>query len=376
MAWKEWVLGGPKRQGQVRWIAQLLILSGALNIALVTIFVYSHLKSKEERGSYAWRPVEQAREPILPSNSDCCRRYLKLSFQELAEKLSSTVLVEDGYAERDLALAVLVAVHDFDLERAMGGPPREVQPLLIGENAISLFPGIRKEEWSALLQFCRRERWPFTPKGLFSLAKRQSKALPASLVEALSLTPHFEMVALLLGRAHPPVEPLEAFTLILEGEWEPLEQYIEEQRVALDLSDSRRRQLLTDYLDQNSQMAARLLVRTDRAYAAHRLTDEQVVRLLQLTRDDEVVSEVAASPRPRAVLSRQEVVKVEEREVPVQVAQVHEVQPGESLWVVAKRYGTSVEALVQLNGLKGETIRVGQRLKVPDHTRPDAKGRT
>ncbi|WKY58302.1 N-acetylmuramoyl-L-alanine amidase [Vibrio sp. SNU_ST1] len=43
----------------------------------------------------------------------------------------------------------------------------------------------------------------------------------------------------------------------------------------------------------------------------------------------------------------------------------HKVQRGESLSVIAKRYGTSTQALVKLNGLKSTSLAVGQILKIP-----------
>lgn len=41
------------------------------------------------------------------------------------------------------------------------------------------------------------------------------------------------------------------------------------------------------------------------------------------------------------------------------------VQPGDSLWLIAQRFGTTVNALKNLNNLTGDMIRVGQILMVP-----------
>lgn len=51
----------------------------------------------------------------------------------------------------------------------------------------------------------------------------------------------------------------------------------------------------------------------------------------------------------------------------VQVAQAatHTVKPGETLWRVAHNHGTDVETVRRLNGLKGNTVKVGQTLKLP-----------
>jgi len=44
---------------------------------------------------------------------------------------------------------------------------------------------------------------------------------------------------------------------------------------------------------------------------------------------------------------------------------VHVVQPGETLYRIALRYGTTVEAVKAANGLTSNTIYVGQRLRIP-----------
>lgn len=41
------------------------------------------------------------------------------------------------------------------------------------------------------------------------------------------------------------------------------------------------------------------------------------------------------------------------------------VQPGDTLWLLSRKYGTTVEAIKQLNGLTGDMLYVGQVLKIP-----------
>lgn len=43
----------------------------------------------------------------------------------------------------------------------------------------------------------------------------------------------------------------------------------------------------------------------------------------------------------------------------------HAIEPGDSLVKIARQYGTTVDLLKQLNGLQGDLIRVGEKLKVP-----------
>jgi membrane-bound lytic murein transglycosylase D len=45
-------------------------------------------------------------------------------------------------------------------------------------------------------------------------------------------------------------------------------------------------------------------------------------------------------------------------------AATYTVRPGDSLWLIASRYGTSVDRLRRDNGLNGNALQPGQRLKV------------
>jgi LysM repeat protein len=56
----------------------------------------------------------------------------------------------------------------------------------------------------------------------------------------------------------------------------------------------------------------------------------------------------------------------------VDSGQMHTVVAGDSLGKLAARYGTSVAALRELNGLKNDVIRIGQKLKIPSGTKPAA----
>ena len=46
------------------------------------------------------------------------------------------------------------------------------------------------------------------------------------------------------------------------------------------------------------------------------------------------------------------------------------VQPGDSLWLIAQRYGTTVDAIKQANGLTSNVLQIGQILRVPVSQNP------
>ncbi len=41
------------------------------------------------------------------------------------------------------------------------------------------------------------------------------------------------------------------------------------------------------------------------------------------------------------------------------------VRSGDTLWLLANRYGTTVDAIKRLNGLSGDNLSIGQVLRIP-----------
>ena len=46
------------------------------------------------------------------------------------------------------------------------------------------------------------------------------------------------------------------------------------------------------------------------------------------------------------------------------------VRAGDSLWLIARKYGTTVDAIKDMNGLKSDMLSIGQILKIPSAGRP------
>lgn len=50
---------------------------------------------------------------------------------------------------------------------------------------------------------------------------------------------------------------------------------------------------------------------------------------------------------------------------PTPTVKTHTVAKGESLWAISKKYGTTIDAIKKTNGLKSDSLRVGQKLTIP-----------
>jgi len=378
-----WKLRGSKSIG---WLTLLLICSGALNVALLGAMCYTQLFQCPSKVTRLWRPATIPT-TLLRSNVEVVAEFEQLSRYQLTQKLLSTQLIEDGFSERDLALSCLVSLHHFDIRRALGEPPREVRTLAVPDRTegIPLFPALGDEGWRSICDFAMTERWPLTPAGLYAQIERCEEEIAPSLATAFYLSPPFRALELLFARAEPSPSRGEILQLALEGGWPLLESFTEEQRLCNDLSAERRRHLLFTYLAGGSKVAAGLLLRLDGPHLAHRSGDDEVLFLLSNLEEPTAEAhafaiELLNRPRSQAVwdLAAEKLKRWTGRSEPEEpaAAVAYTVERGDSLWVVARKLGCTIDELVELNGLKSETIHPGQELQVPDQSRLDAKDRT
>jgi LysM repeat protein len=137
-------------------------------------------------------------------------------------------------------------------------------------------------------------------------------------------------------------------------------------------------------------MAAELLLKTDFPFAQKKLDDRGVLDLLSLLNQEtkeaqEFCQALASSPRGDAIrkaslekISLFTGVPVVTEEVKTAVAsqetlvavstatRYHTVDPGESLWKIARQYKVKVEDIVLLNGIDKDKLYPGMTLKIPE----------
>lgn len=383
-----------------------LILSGALNVALLASFVFYVLKDKETSFSLSLPSKgERTQEATIGS---AIQSLAKLSFRELVSYLTNRDLVEEGYTKRDLAVAALVGFHHFNLDKALGTPPAQKRTVALeGDKKIEMFPGLADDQFEAVIRYAYQEKWPLTSKGLFCLLQKPG-ICDESLIQAFSLTPEFYSLTALFQKTEAPQNPAVLLKLVSEGNWDLLERFSHEQEQMLDLSLDKRRRLLLSYLSLQSPTAAQLLLQTDFAFALKRLDDRGVLDLLSLLKEKSEASqkycaELLRSPRSDAVLQAAaqrlyfftgetasasmdlkeavakfapqpaEVPAPEPAPAPAAIPQApafktHVVKEGESLWKIARQYKIKVDELVRLNEIEKDKLFPGMTLRIPQGT--------
>ncbi len=294
---------------KAKWLTQALILSGTLNIGLLTTFIYFVLKEKHTAVAFDLKPAPEKESKIgsALTNKSLFWAYSTLSFQELLLRLEDKDLVEDGYTKRDLALSCLVNFHYFNLDRALGGLLLQKRYIKLAneeggeEIDLTIFPGLADYQFQAILQYAKTEKWPFTSEGLFYELKRAPVKDP-SLLEAFYLTPEFHAVHTLFVRGGLKVSKEEIATLLVDGDFTTLEAFTNEQKKAQDLSPEKLKSFLVHFLTLNSKTAAKWLLDLDMEFVCKRLDDPQTVLMLSLISEktaslEHFAKELLVSPR-------------------------------------------------------------------------------
>jgi len=401
----------------IRKLTVFLAISGSLNIILASILFYVFMCDRPPVPYFELKPAnkqeQQAPLAIEKSDGEVIRHFRRMPLEWLVSRLDNTQLVENGYTQRDLALASLVAFYSFDLEKAFAGLPMPEQKRLIiygklndGKPAeVVAYPGLSDQYFKAAKAFAARERWPLTSRGLFlALQKEEKEEYDPSLLDAFFMTSEFSSLELLFNRSGFFADKEELLKVVLEGSWKQLSEFAEQQRKSQDLSPARRQSFLLEYAKNKSKAAARLLLKTDGSFAARKLDDSQVIVLLNLLDEkspfaEEFATVLMKSPRSDGVreLAAKRLKEYsgaytpEVRPTPEPKKQLAEIKPvltaavkpsivagvkpskdfyytvqeGDSLWKIGRRFNVDVEVLRAFNHLESDVLHPGRSLRIP-----------
>ncbi len=408
-----------------RMITHSLIFSVSLNIALLVTFLYRSLTDESSGGGQlAFQEVPASPSIDSSSNLTQLKELEKKPFFHLVQLLGEVSHQANGLSLADFALAALVREHAFDLDRALGYSPTSKVRLIAGnmqskevEEAL-FFPQLSQEERERIVRFAYTEKYPFTVEGLFTLVKYKIEAkelLEPELVQAITRTDQYISFEMLLKRQVPGLRRKEAFLLLASGNFDLFSKPLSMQSQYGAFPKSQRLQWLSAYLPHQSFVAARLLLASAPHWAASQLSSQQIEEILSLTGEtsaglDVFCLDLLTSAReqniwhraadrlyamkghtppnsfshrkalrdlvPREYLKNRLEMMVSEGEKvevaiepqlsnPKPVDQVYVVEEGDSLWEISQELGIDLQILQQHNGIQGDHIWVGQKLKIP-----------
>ncbi len=401
---------------RVRFLSQALAISGALNIAFLTTFIYFAFRERPSSYHLELSQLEEEsakkKQKVL-TNETLLHRYSTMSYHELISELNNKELIESGLRKRDLALASLVNFHHFDLEHALGCIELQHRFLSLHQEgsqekiAISVFPGLSDYHFQAVQHFAKQEKWPFTAQGLFYELKRQKRPRDKSLRDAFFYTIEFHAMESFFRKTQCALKREALLELLLEGSWDSITEYYQRQKYRSDFTINERIEFLRSYLEQGSQIAARLLIDKDHEHIAKHYDDQALSLAIDLyghrsSEFEQLLTNITNSPRSETLMQRareklfelkgtlfveekkeepvvqQHAVvtknKPVEKEVPAVVKSkpkpfsgIHVVKEGETLSQIAKKYTLSQEDLRFFNHLDGSTVHPGQELVIPEH---------
>lgn len=310
--------GSDYHQQKQRRLSTVLFISVGINLLVLTLFSYWLVRERHPTPYFELKPADSDQEQIPLADCRNCLEVItslqRLSYEQLLNKLENSRLVEDGFSERDLTLSTLIAFYHFDLSKVLIEKPQEKRtlnwknPITNEQVLIPIYPGLTNNQFASIQNFARTERWPFTSKGMFNLLQKQNEEenIDSSLAETFILTPEFLTIELLFKRLDPPVSKQKLLEMMLEGNWDYINKFVEQQKQVNDLSIARRQKLLLDYIKQNSEIAAYILLEIENEFAVKKLDDAQVLAVLQLLPTKTLDSEKYAltlltSPRGNSV---------------------------------------------------------------------------
>lgn len=399
---------------QIRSLTLALFFSGTVNLLLVAFIFFWAITDRPPTPYCEVITTQQKQTRVIassPSNTHVIKAFNALPYELLITKLKKKALVEDGFTERDLSLAVLVTYYDFDIEKALGHRAGSVSKRLMsldqGKESVQVFPGLTEEDFEAISTYMETEKWPFKSRGLFQFLKKEAYADDPSLKEAFSLTKEYQLVESLFKGLSVDKEAINS--LIAEGDYLSLSALCERIRKKVEPVAELRQRFLLPLIQNGSKLAAETLLRTDYEFSLKRLSDstvEKIVAVLEASDPESLryLTSIAASPRSDAI-KNQAIKKYEflagkkweplvsrstpaPKPLPVQpkiaafkpekpvpkplIAQakpvkdsLYIVQDGDTLWKIAKKYKISADRLRAYNRLKSDSLKPGTPLKIP-----------
>lgn len=274
---------------KLQLLTAALMLSMTINIGLgCALWRKSHLLPQVQFAQLISDQFEMG-----PANCHVLKQMSDWDYARLTIELSNQEVVEDGYSRGALALAVLIANFDFDIQRSMG--TRALQKRFVkideGKTSYELIAGLDRSDFAQIQQFAHQERWPITAQGLHKLIQqnvsedrssknRDERHLLADAFMSSNVFACFE-------RLFPndiPKSDLVTITQYLD--WNQLAKILTSNLAPTHKVERhrawQRRQMLIDAVNRGCKTAAYMLILCDFDYTVRHTSDSDLAQLLCL----------------------------------------------------------------------------------------------
>lgn len=356
-------------QKATRWLWQALVLSAVLNIVFLLLF-YSTIFRKD---IYKLRlfsgplVAKSCRVKSIPE--DFLENLAEASLEELYRLLDEDHLLY-GRPLKLWALSVAIHTYDVDVGSALSHPLTFTQ--LRSKGKTWLLPNIDEREYSLIRRYLSRERYPFTSRGLFVSI---SKNLEQGVVDEDCLyhfchTPEFLYLRTLLCGADERVASVASLArMVIRNGEQIFFSLCNEHNRTTAISDRQRQKVLSAYVSLGEPLAALLLLVHDEDWVIHEFTDEALKAFINLLPEESsysqnFISRVLSTPRS-FVAHDVSVVETPVADAKEAVFEDYIVKDGDSLWLIARRYGVTIEEIMRVNRMTHHRLLPGKCLKLP-----------
>lgn len=277
---------------KIKRLRKALLISCFLNIVLGMVSLFFAYKQENANALKPFHITTRLlTHKILPEENSLGQKLASLkekNFEDLVLALKDITLIQDGYRERDFALACLVKFHFFNIEKAFSSLsfPKQKRKVIfydksLKKNEILLYPDIEEAHFEKALAFAEIEKWPFTTLGLFQKLKEE-KIQDPSLLYAFQLTTEFKTMERLFQEVADKVKLTELIDIIASGKWlDFLSKLDMINRADFTLIELRRRFLL-DYIHNQSVTAAEVFLKIDMEQAVKKISDKDALTILKI----------------------------------------------------------------------------------------------
>jgi len=350
-----------------------LLVSLICNIVLACFAVYSSRQLGQkimDRSVFCPSPVSVV--TFSHSLTEQISLMKKRPCQELISELRNQTICADGYRVCDVALALLVQDHFFDLARVY--VPVETRLF----SNIYFFPAIAPVDFARIISFAETERFPYTAEGLFVALQRDPDN--EQLQGAFTRTAEYLLIDTLLHRTFASTRSLDQkniLALLLSGNWQLIATFVQEQRSAQDLSQEKRVYFIASYISLGSKLAAQLLATQERDLAISLLDDvtlQKVLVLLEDTKERQQIAKILLQrPRSEALLAtcRMCIADASTDKIDIVTSPiknkviVYSVQEGDSLWKISRKFHVDMDRIREKNHLTSDSLKPGLELVIP-----------